>query len=652
MSFAAPLGLLATLLAIPLVLLYLLRPRRPRVDVASTYLWSRTPRAVSAAVPWQRFAGDRSFWLLLAALLLAALALARPSVPVAAELGDHTIIVVDASASMLADEDGPTRAELARREVDELIAGLAPGQIVSVIEAAGRARVALSASADAAAVRRAVEAIEPTQGRADLRDAFLLATALQRPGQRTIVQVVTDSRPPDAAMAAAPADLRVRTVGSDRPNLAVTRLQTVPTGAGDAQVFAQVRNFGALSTDARVTFSVGDEEVTSQQVTLAPRATTEIIVPLTLAGGSADGTAIVRARVEPVGVDAIGEQAGDALAIDDTAFSVAMGPRDLTALVAGPGNVFVEAALASVPGVEVRTAPAVPADLTDVDLLVVDRTAAPETTRVPSLYIAPTDVPEALRQGAQIELPAVTFQDPDHEVLADVELSDLAIAEARPLDSAELRAVVGGPDGALVLAGRLEGQPVIAVGFDLHASNLPLQVAWPVFVANTVSWLAGTHATAPAIAGDEHAFALPPGVEGVEVRPPAGAPRLVGSFTPRVTLDQVGVWHAAWRGPEEVVGPLAAPLPIAVNADGEEGDLLRDRAVARRAPAPTGADADVVMTGRRVYGPGILVAVLVLAMVEWILAARPPRAGDTAGGNAKPLRRLRGMRRARSRSAA
>ena len=153
MNLAAPLGLLAAALAVPLVAWYVLRSRRPRQVVASTFLWGRTERSVAAAVPWQRFRPDVTFWLLLAALLLGALALARPFRTVPAELGDHTVVVLDASGSMLADEDGPTRLELARREARELTDKLGPGQLMSVVEAGTRARVLLSASSDPAAIR-------------------------------------------------------------------------------------------------------------------------------------------------------------------------------------------------------------------------------------------------------------------------------------------------------------------------------------------------------------------------------------------------------------------------------------------------------------------------------------------------------------------
>jgi hypothetical protein len=97
MRLLTPAGLLAAAAAIPLVLWYLLRPRRRRVVVASTFLWRAVDRPATASTPWQRFRGDATFWLVLAALLAVAVALARPAVEVPVALGDHTILIVDAA---------------------------------------------------------------------------------------------------------------------------------------------------------------------------------------------------------------------------------------------------------------------------------------------------------------------------------------------------------------------------------------------------------------------------------------------------------------------------------------------------------------------------------------------------------------------------
>lgn len=619
MSLASPWALAAAGLTVPLVVWYVLRSRRPAVTVASTFLWRRTERSVAAAVPWQRFRPDVTFWLVLLALLAGALALARPYVSVAAELGDHTILIVDASGSMLASEDGPSRLELARRSADELVGKLGPGQEMSVLEAGTRARVLLSASSDPAAIRDALRSVRPTHGPADLVDAFTLAAALERPGQTTITHLLTDGAVPPEAASAVPAGLRVEAVGVDRPNLAVTRLQAVPLGAGSSQAFVQVRNLGALPAQARLILAVDGQDVVSEELRLAPRGTLDRV--LQVDGG--DGEVLV-ARVEPSGEDLTGAAATDALGVDDRAYAVLTAPRELQVLVAGPGNLFLEAAFAAVPGTSVTTAPRVPTDLDGVDLLVVDRVAAPDAPTVPTLYVAPTRWPAGVTAGPRTDRPAVTFQAPGHELLADVDLSGVGVAEATPLDAPALTTVVSGPDGALVLAGRLGGVPTVLLGFDLLASNLPLETAWPVLVANLASWLAGPPAATPATAGTTLTLPTPPGTEAIAVEPPSGDPITLDAAGPRLTVDQVGVWRLTYEGP--VAEP---PLrEIAVNADPAESDLAR----ARPDPVEERGDRDerraaVAAEGRRQLGRELLLAVLALVLAEWLWthAVRPWR---------------------------
>lgn len=610
MNLGAPWGLLAAGLAVPLVVWYVLRSRRPSVTVASTFLWRRTERSVAAAVPWQRFRSDLTFWLVLLALLAGAVALARPYVTVTAELGDHTILILDASGSMLATEEGPTRLELARRSADELVDKLGPGQEMSVVEAGTRARVLLSASADPSAIRDAIGSVRPTHGPADLVDGFTLAAALERPGQVTVTHLLTDGAVPPEAAAATPAGLLVEAVGQDRPNLAVTRLQTVPLGAGASQAFVQVRNFGALAAHARLILAIDGADVVSEEIRLAPRGTVDRILQVN--GG--DGEVLV-ARVEPAGEDLTGAPAEDALTVDDRAYAVLSAPRELSVLVAGPGNLFLEAAFGAVPGTTVTTAPRVPADLQEVDLLVVDRVAAPDAPVVPTLYVAATRWPAGITAAGPVADPALTFQAPGHELLNDVELADVGIAEATPLEAPALSTVASGPDGALLLAGRLDGTPVILVAFDLLQSNLPLQTAWPVFVANAASWLAGPPAAPPATAGITLTLPTPVGTEAIAIEPPSGEPLSLDVAGPRLTVDQVGVWRLTYEGP--VAEP---PLrEIAVNADPAESDLARER------PDPVEErghlDARVAAgasEGRRQLGQELLLAVLVLAIGEWV----------------------------------
>jgi len=54
MTFTNPAGWWLALLALPIIALHVLKPRRQRAVVSSTYLWQDASRPVSAAKPWQR----------------------------------------------------------------------------------------------------------------------------------------------------------------------------------------------------------------------------------------------------------------------------------------------------------------------------------------------------------------------------------------------------------------------------------------------------------------------------------------------------------------------------------------------------------------------------------------------------------------------
>lgn len=613
MNLTAPLGLAALALGVPLALWYLLRSRRPHRTVAATYLWRHTDRSVAAALPWQRFRPDRTFWLVLLAIVAGALALARPSVPAPLQLGDHSVVVVDVSGSMLADEDGTTRLDLARDRARAIVSALGPGQVMSVVEAGATPRILVSASADGRTLRAALDALTGTPAPVDLAAALTLGAALHRPGDVTTTTVLTDGVLPAAALDVAPAELRVEAVGSDRPNLAVTRLQAVPAGGARAQAFVQVRNFARVAARARVSVAVNGEVAVEEEVTLAPRGTHDLVLAV-----PHRGRGVVEAAVAPVGTDPTGAPAADALDGDDRAWAVLAASGELTALVAGPGNPFVEHALRAVEGVEVLTAPGVPDDLDGVDLLVVDRIPAAPEPPAPTLYLAPGVPPSGVTVTGALDQPTVTFSDPGHELLDQVDLAAVAVAEAQEVSAPDLATLVGGPSGPLLLVGRLAGTPVVYLPFALADSTLPLEVAWPVMVANAVAWLTDAPADVPLVAGEEARLPVPAGATTLTVVAPSGAEHAVDPARPRVRVDEVGLWYVRPEGP----GTVPEGVPIAVNAPAGEGDLARERpAPAREAreARQSGRDPAAITArqGRRVLGPGILVAVLALLLAEW-----------------------------------
>src|SRR5262249_50035353 len=130
------------LLLIPvlLVLLYFLKLRRKSMEVPSTFLWrtSIEDLHVISLVQWLR---DNVLLLVLVAIVLYLYyAVLDPQFQGStAEAGNHTITLIDNSASMTVKDVLPDRLGVAKKEALELIDALGPADSGMVIEFNSRA---------------------------------------------------------------------------------------------------------------------------------------------------------------------------------------------------------------------------------------------------------------------------------------------------------------------------------------------------------------------------------------------------------------------------------------------------------------------------------------------------------------------------------
>src|SRR6202048_3118563 len=126
MSFLAPAAAILALTIPAIVALYFLKIRRPTRIVPALHLWPNQIRDRQANVPWQRL---RPSWLLFLQLLAAAVLVAaavQPVLATGASLARHSIVLIDASASMQATDVTPSRLAEAKRQVNAVIDQLGP----------------------------------------------------------------------------------------------------------------------------------------------------------------------------------------------------------------------------------------------------------------------------------------------------------------------------------------------------------------------------------------------------------------------------------------------------------------------------------------------------------------------------------------------
>src|SRR5580765_8949625 len=124
MKFLAPAAFLFALTIPVVIVFYLLKRKRVVRLVPSTLLWQKFLAETQASAPFQKL---RKNWLLilqLLLLLLAVLAITRPYFATRAKPAGLRVIILDASASMQATDESPSRFEKARAEALKWVDGL------------------------------------------------------------------------------------------------------------------------------------------------------------------------------------------------------------------------------------------------------------------------------------------------------------------------------------------------------------------------------------------------------------------------------------------------------------------------------------------------------------------------------------------------
>jgi len=265
LSFLAPLFLAgAAAAALPIVLHLLKRQPEARVKFAAVKMLKRAP------VEHTQKRHLRQLILLalrVTALILLALAFARPFFATGAALGTAgvTIVALDTSMSVSA----PGRFERAKELARAAIGRVPASDLVGVVTFDDEAEIVARPSADRVLASSAVDDAQAGYGATRYR-AALSAAAQQLNGRKGTIVVVTDLQENgwdagDRASVPEGTTIEVADIGAMPPNLAVTGIRALSD-----RVVATVHNSGARARDARVHLAIDDRPPTTVTVPLGP----------------------------------------------------------------------------------------------------------------------------------------------------------------------------------------------------------------------------------------------------------------------------------------------------------------------------------------------------------------------------------------------
>lgn len=625
----------------PLVVLYILKVRRQRVTVASTWLWQAAARDMLARSPWQRLRGRLLLFVEAMALLALGIALARPALSGGRIDSEHVALVIDASASMLAESAGEPRFNAAKAAAERVLSALPPGADVLLIEAGGEPRVVGPADRDLARVRGRLAALAASGVEGHLERAIALASEqlAQRAGNRRIV-VISDDGGLSAPLPQTRVPLSVVKVGEPVDNAGIVRLDVARASDGSdarsrerVEVFAEVASFGRAPRDVFVTLKQRSSPtvLASRKLRLEPGQKAPVVLGFEATPGDA-GTGVV-VELSP----------HDALPVDDTAYGRVPPSRKLTT-VTSPAHQspWFERALLADPDLELLGVPLADLDksgIGDDALVVINGVCPPELPGGDFIILNPPPGPcrEAV-VGRQLDAPVVTSWDRTDPRLRFITLDGVSLAKARALDPPSTQSVlVKGREGALVVDISAAGRTGTLVGFDVGESNWPLRASFVLFVRNLAELARAhrqSHVVGPARTGSPLRLRVPPSLQQVTLTDPAGVESVLEArsgvaIVPRP--DQPGFYLVSYAGPRP-----GSALSVVNLTSPSESDLRRvepGSAASQTAPAATRSPV--------AESPGdwsfLAAAVALLAIVlQVVWLTRSP--GKVEAGRIRPLR--------------
>lgn len=484
MSLISPLNLLFAGLLGAIVLLYMLRLKRRERVVPSNLLWQSAIRDLQANAPWQRLRSSLLMWLQLAFLALAVFALARPAIKVFASGGQTIAIIIDGSASMGATDVAPSRFDDARARADKLINGMASGDSGTVLLAGARTRVLAPLTAEKNALKRAIDNAGEADTSSDLRESIVLAASLLRDKRNPQIYVFSDGAAPVLQdLDVGKVGLQFVKIGQSNDNLAITAMDARRDYAGNsnAQVFVTASNFGDAPKNINLELSRDGNLLTVRPMKV-PGATIKD-------GARTPGTAseLFDDLNFDSGLFSAKFDAKDALASDNVAWANLDAPRPLSVLLTGD-NLFLERALNLDPNVKVFVG-APPANQ-QFDVVVCDGSVPPnlpDTNQLLFNVITPLAPVEKVGIAQQ---PSVADYDRQNPVTRFAPWNDIRFVQSLAVKLKPWgQAVVEAERTPLIVAGEKNGKRVVWCGFDLRDTDLPLRVAFPIFITNSLRWL-------------------------------------------------------------------------------------------------------------------------------------------------------------------
>lgn len=470
---------LAFLILIPvIIIMYMMKQKAKDQPVASLYLWTEMVRNTKANTPWEKLKRDWLLILQIITLIVLIVALMSPFIMSNLASSGKACVVIDTSASMnfMYDEE-MTRLDKAKEEAISYVRGLKNGGEISLVTSDRSAILLSSKSENKNEIIDQIKKIEPSNYDGDTKEGIKMASALATDNKDLEVMIFTDSSVDVQGLNATVLD-----VYSELTNVGIDYVSHGTDSKGKLTILVKVTNYTDSNVTRDVSLYCDDNLITYKEVEI-----------------EAGKSEIVYFENPDLTSDVYSAQLSvkDACFEDNTYYDVLEEDSESRILLMTRANVYLEKALNLIPNITVTKS----ADIDHMDDL---------EKQNYDLYIFDSMLPSEFPENGNIivfGMPVNSVADlegtytegkyvsgVDSKVTNYLDGLSFGVSQTYTYDissdrkaEAFLVTSLGDTEEVVGFTTEQNGRNIAVIGFDLHESELPLYMEYPILMYNLVT---------------------------------------------------------------------------------------------------------------------------------------------------------------------
>ncbi|MCT4605992.1 MAG: BatA and WFA domain-containing protein [Marinisporobacter sp.] len=594
MKFYSPLSFFYLLAGVPIIFMYLLKKQHKEEKVPSTYLWEKALRDMEANKPWQKLRKNILLFLQLLITLCVVLFLANPYILSNKAYGENIIIMLDKSASMQSVDVGESRFNRAKEEIKRLIDGLSPNTYVTLMSVENTSQI-VAKTKDKGLLKRKLKEIQAGNGSDHVEEAIKVIKAMRKDKNHKIIYYT------DKGVREPLSNMVVKNIRGDGKNIAIENISHSIDEEG-MSVLINVTNFSDEAFKGDLFLYTDHHIFDIQAIEIKPKEKKPYYF---------------RKIPKEVNVLKAEVDVEDSFKKDNIRYHVVHTNPSSKVLLTSKQNIFLEKAIIINKNVTFYKANEALEDVSGYDLYVYDGLMPQNLPKDGNiiLFNPPTNNSiiriKGKSQGGR-------FKEENDSLFTSVDL-DFTAGEVKELMVPKwAKPILFSQDEPIMIKGKKENQKIVVAGFDLHDTDFPLKVDFPIFIQNLLEEalslnrqdeteiVAGNPIEIDVFPKSEEAFVKSPKGEEIKIGPPF-------PIYPFKDTHEVGIYTIKQRyGKEEFENYFASNIDT--KKESNIGFVYEENNKREE-------NKDPIKAGRNLKNIFLWIG-LILLLVEWVVYHR------------------------------